>query len=103
MKKKTKKTTVETRRKPKLVDDKLRDGEGADPIPVAVLPVVCPRCKSTRRKPFKDGRDRVRDFDSVLKEPSLGVFFSRIIYRRTECLDCGQKMIVREFTMKPDD
>jgi len=102
MAKKKKKTT---RRKPELVDgdDFGRDGEGAEPIPVAVLPVVCPRCKSTRRKPFKDGRDRVRDFDSVLKEPSLGVFFSRIIYRRTECLDCGQKMIVREFTMKPDD
>lgn len=94
-----------TRRKPKLVDgdDIVRDGEGAEPVAVAVLPVVCPRCKSTRRKPFKDGRDRVRDFDSVLKEPSLGVFFSRIIYRRTECLECGQKMIVREFTMKPDD
>ncbi len=98
----SKKKKKATRRKPELVENIGRDGEGEDPVSVAVLPVVCPRCKSTSRKPFKDGRDRVRDFDSVMKEPSLGVFFSRIIYRRTECLDCGQKMIVREFTMKPD-
>lgn len=94
------------KKKPELVEnqeDFTRDGEGADPVEVNVLGIVCPRCKSTERRPFKDGRDRVRDFGSVLKEKKLGVFFNRVIYRRTECLRCGQKMIVREFTMRPDD
>jgi hypothetical protein len=113
-KRKTKKKTgtrPAERRTPSLIEgdtpapdeDFSRDGEDRPPAEVSILPVVCPNCKSTRRKPFKDGRDRTRDFEAMMKETVLGVFYNRIIYRRTECLDCGQKMAVREFTTRPGE
>jgi len=80
-----------------------RDGEGKPAETVSMLPVICPRCRSVKRKPFKDGRDRVRDFAGIQVEPVLGVRYDRIIYRRTICLGCGQLLNVREFTMKPEE
>lgn len=69
---------------------------------VDMVDAVCPnqRCRSTKRKHF-DGRKYVKDFDSMMREPKLGIQFNRIIYRKSTCLDCGQKMVVRQFTMRP--
>lgn len=86
--------------KPGETEEIGRDGEGKKRLTVSILPVVCPRCKSTKRAPFKEGRVRVRDYP-MRQEPTLGVYYNRIIWRRTECLDCGQKMTVREFTIRP--
>ena len=79
-----------------------RDGEGQDAIPVAMLPVICPRCNSPRRTPFKQGRQDVRDFQDIQFQKTLAIRFNRIVYRVCVCLDCGQKMQVREFTMQPE-
>lgn len=69
---------------------------------VDMLPVFCPnpKCHSTKREHF-DGRAITRDFENVLIEPKLGIKFNRIIYRKTVCLDCGQRMVVRQFMMRP--
>lgn len=77
-----------------------RDGEGKPTERVHMLPVICPRCRSPRRSPFIR-RETVLDFENVMTEPKLGVHYDRIIYRDCKCLDCGQRMRVREFTMKP--
>ncbi len=98
-----KKTKTKTTMKAVEPVDFSRDGEGKPPEIVAMLPVICPRCRSTDRKSFKDGRDRVADMPGIKVEPTLGVRYDRIIYRRTVCNGCGQRLDVREFTMRPED
>lgn len=51
-------------------------------------PSTCRKCGSTHRHAYF-GSPQIRIFDVVQRRPD-GTEFSRLIRRRTKCLDCGQ-------------
>lgn len=57
----------------------------------------CPKCGSTRRTPYK-GTAKRREAPGVYR----GTPYTAIVYRRTQCEDCGQHRIDREFLFEPD-
>lgn len=89
--------------KPVTMPEIGRDGEGKPAVTVHFRPVVCPRCNSPKRKQFRDGRLITQDYPNVMFDPVLKVRYTRVVLRMTECLNCGQKLRVKEFTMSPDD
>lgn len=102
MKKRVKKKSgVKIVEKAKL-EEPGRDGEGQPAKVVPMFPVLCPRCNSPRRKRFRDGILGTSDFDCLQVHKPTGIKFDRIIRRSTECIDCGQRLIVSEYTRKPE-
>jgi len=90
------------KKKAKKQATELRDGEGRPRAAVAMRPAICPNCNSANRKPFKDGIDRFIDYPVIKFLPGDGFRYDRIVWRKSECIDCGQKLTVREYTMKPE-
>lgn len=57
-----------------------------------VTPSRCPKCKSSRRSAYRKTFER---------QFGPGTTPAGMIYRRTECLDCGQQRIDREPIFEP--
>lgn len=56
---------------------------------VDVVVSTCKQCHSTRRTAY--GKPQVLDHSGV--NPITGRPFNRVVWRRTQCLDCGQHRI----------
>ena len=66
--------------------------------PEAILrPAQCPRCKSTRRGPFRDGPVN----EMHVSMDVAGEVFNHQLWRNTKCLDCGQNYRVIEYRFEP--
>lgn len=101
MKRRAKAKKAKTPAKVMQIDEPLRDGEGQPADTVAVPGIVCKNCKSPNRSAFVR-RERVLDLDAVTWNGVLKCHYNRVIWRHCECKDCGKRMIVKEFTMRPE-
>jgi hypothetical protein len=72
--------------------------ETAERVDTVSLPAACPKCHSTRRKPYTEGVVADRKMSGVID----GRPYNRIVWRRTQCADCGQALTVREFHFAPE-
>lgn len=76
-------------------------GHAVDYSPADWVPIQCPECGSPNRKPFK-GRTRIVR-TGVRTHQKFHHEYDRVVFRPTECLDCGRKIMTREYRMGGDD
>jgi len=76
-------------------------GHAVDYSPADWIPIQCPECGSPKRKPFK-GRTRIIR-TGVRRHQKFNHEYDRVVFRPTECLDCGRKIMTREYRMGGDD
>ena len=68
-------------------------------LPEAIIrPAQCPRCKSTRRLPFRDG-----PLNTTAAPVRIGgELYNRQAWYSTTCSDCGQRYRVIRYGYEPD-
>ena len=59
---------------------------------VDVIPPACPKCGSTKRNGYHN--TKTMNYPGIT---ASGVRYDRIIWRRTECGNCGQRIVERSF------
>lgn len=73
------------------------DGDRQEYLQVDVVPPCCPKCGSTNRGPFHNCR--TLEINGVHQ----GHEYNQVRWRRSQCIDCGQRTVYRFFEMVLSD
>ncbi len=82
---------------PEVRPGRPRGAKTADRPEAICRPGRCPRCKSSRRRAFRDGPVN----EMFVTMQVSGETYNHQLWRNTECLDCGQHYRVIEYRYEP--
>lgn len=62
------------------------------------VPIQCPECGGSRREAFHGRTRHIKTAQRV--HPKFGHEYNCVIFRPTKCLDCGRKLMTREYRLE---
>jgi hypothetical protein len=90
--------TLEPEPKPELQTTPTGTGHAIDYATADWVPIQCPKCGSSNREAF---HGRTRHIETAQRvHPKFGHEYNAVIFRPTQCLDCGRKLMTREYRLE---